>query len=162
MVEHAPGWYEHDGERRYWDGRRWTHGTSALSAASMAYPPPPSDPVSPLTLPYAPPPAPFAGTPPSWPTMGPGPAVVAPRKEPWLAVLASFLLPGLGSIINGDTGVGATLMITYALSVVFLLCFWIFLIGLIGIPVMLLVWVGGMVHAHQGAVGFNLRAGYPG
>ena len=25
MTEHKPGWYEHEGERRYWDGTQWTH-----------------------------------------------------------------------------------------------------------------------------------------
>ena len=137
MAEHASGWYEHDGERRYWDGQRWTHATSG-------------------------PPVPFASTPPHGFPPPPGAPVAAPRKEPWIAVLASFLLPGLGSIINGDTGVGATLMIIHVLSLVFLLCFWVVAIGFIGIPVMMLVWVGGMVHAHQGAVDFNRRAGHPG
>ena len=77
MTEHAPGWYEHDGERRYWDGTRWTHSTSAPpptstpsptsasaspttgAATPASPPPPPSSQVVPYTAPthgQAPPP----------------------------------------------------------------------------------------------------------
>ena len=155
MTEHPPGWYEHDGERRYWDGHRWTHSTSAPR------PPEPQPVPGQVLAPYAPPPRP-PYAPPGAPfvrTSSGAPITVA-RKEPALSVLASFLLPGLGSIINGDVGAGAALMLIYTLSAVFLLCGWIFVIGLLGIPVMVIVWIGGMIHAHQGAVDFNVRAGY--
>ncbi len=170
MTEHPPGWYEHGGERRYWDGHQWTHSTStpwspdpqlpATPGQALApYAPPPyatqAPPFIPPAAPYPPPVAPFV------PMSSGGPITVA-RKEPGLSVLASFLLPGLGSIINGDVGAGTVLMLIYFLSAVFLFCGWIFIVGFAAIPVMLLVWIGGMIHAHQGAVDFNLRAGYPG
>ena len=155
MTEHPPGWYEHGGERRYWDGHRWTHSTSTprppeprpqvvSGQALVPYPPP-----------YMPPSAPFV-------PMAHGSPITVARKEPWLSVLASFLLPGLGSIINGDVGAGAAFMLIYVFSAVFFFCAWIFLIGFLALPVMLLAWIGGMIHAHQGAIDFNLRAGYLG
>lgn len=174
MTEHPPGWYEHSGERRYWDGHHWTHSTStprppdpqatpgqALAPyAPPSYPAPapfipPAPPFLPPAAPYTPPAAPFV-------PMTPGGPITVARKEPGLSVLASFLLPGLGSIINGDVGAGIALMLIYFVSAVFFLCAWAIVIGFVAIPVMLLVWIGGMIHAHQGAIDFNIRAGYPG
>lgn len=148
MTEHAPGWYEHRGERRYWDGSRWTHATSVPSS----------------TLPPAPYPA--AGT--MVPASAPNPyghrgypgAIPIARKEPGLALLASFLVPGAGSMINGDVGAGVVFLGLYLVGWVLVLCLGVLIVGLVGVPIALVAWIGSMVHAYRGAVNFNIAAGY--
>lgn len=140
MNEHAPGWYEHDGERRYWDGTQWTHATTTPPAG---FPPPPQQ-----LVPYGVTGAPFA------------PPV--PRKDPAIALLVSFLVPGVGSMMNGDVGAGIGFLMLYIFGIVFFVCLGWALIGFLGLPLMLLAWGWGMWHAYQGAVDANRRAGYAG
>jgi TM2 domain-containing membrane protein YozV len=158
MNEHAPGWYEHDGERRYWDGTQWTHATTTppagfpppapAPAPAPAYPPPAYAPPPQQLVPYGVTGAPFA------------PPV--PRKDPAIALLVSFLVPGVGSMMNGDVGPGIGILMLYIFSIVFFVCFGWALIGFLGLPLMLLAWGWGMWHAYQGAVEANRRAGYAG
>lgn len=168
MSEHAPGWYEHEGERRYWDGTQWTHASS-----KPATPPPPSptasQPVPNQVVPYAPPPTYGAGAPPfatSSPYPGSPPpypgALPVARKEPAIALVVSFLIPGVGSMMNGDVGAGVGFLGLYIFGIVMIVCLgWFFGLGLlIGVPLMLVAWGWGMYHAYQGAVDFNRRAGY--
>lgn len=164
MNEHAPGWYEHDGERRYWDGTQWTHSTS-IPATPSTPPAQPGTAVSPYTPPppygsaYAPgpPPAPPYGALPG----GPG-GIPAARKEPWLSLLVSFFIPGVGSMINGDVGAGVGFLGMYVFGLVLIICLGWILIGLIGLPLCLVAWGWSMVHAYQGAVEHNRSIGYPG
>lgn len=165
MNEHAPGWYEHHGERRYWDGSQWTHSTSL--------PPTPSDPPSGAmppaptgnaVSPYTPPPA--YGTPGAY---GPPPGAIPPpmgmpaaRKEPALALLVSFLIPGVGSMINGDVGPGVAFLLAYAFGWLLIVGLGWILIGLVGVPICLGAWIWSMVHAYQGAVDHNRAIGYAG
>lgn len=79
----------------------------------------------------------------------------APRKEPALGLVASFFIPGLGSIINGDVGRGVGILIGYVVGV-------LLSVILIGIPVALGLWIWGMVDGYQGAVARNRLNGYPG
>jgi TM2 domain-containing membrane protein YozV len=81
----------------------------------------------------------------------PPPMVVAPRN-PTLMLLASFLIPGLGSILNGETGKGIGILLGYLVSVVLTLV----IIGIVG---MIGFWIWGMVDAYQGARKWNLRHG---
>lgn len=148
MNEHAPGWYDHDGERRYWDGEQWTHSTSV--------------PQIPAPAPYGEvaaygQPGPYGGqAPPFVPGMMP-----VPRKEPGLMVLASFFIPGLGSMLNGDVGAGVAFLCAYLFSIVFAVCGAVFIVGFVGLPVAIGAWIWSMVHAYQGAVRYNQLAGYP-
>lgn len=143
MNEHAPGWYEHDGERRYWDGAQWTHSTSMPSTSQSV-------------APYAPPPQQGHYAPPP-------PGVVMPgRKEPGIALLLSFFIPGLGSMINGDVGAGIGFLCMYVFGFVLVICLGWILIGFIGLPLSLVAWGWSMYHAYQGAVEYNRLAGYPG
>lgn len=113
------------------------------------------------------PPYPPAGQlPPPYPPPGrlppPMPHPVQPRKEPLLSLLISFLVPGVGSMINGDVSAGVGILVGYGLSIVFMVCFsWFFFIGFLALPVMLGFWGYGMYDAYQGAVRANQRAGYP-
>jgi TM2 domain-containing membrane protein YozV len=138
MPQNAPaGWYpQPDGTERWWDGQAWT-------AHSRPVPPPPtapapsnaaglygSDPVAPVTAgPY-----------------GTGYAV-AP-KSPGISLLASFFIPGLGTMINGEVNKGIGILVGYVA------CLFLFflLVPLLGAMVL---WVWGMVDAYQGAVRWN-------
>ncbi len=73
-------------------------------------------------------------------------------KNPAVSVLMSFLLPGLGSIANGEIGDGVAIMIAYVVSCVLMLV----LIGFILAPA---VWIVGTVHAYKGAQRWNGRHG---
>lgn len=141
MNEHAPGWYEHDGERRYWDGAQWTHATTTPPAGFPAPPPQQLVPYGVAGAPFAPP---------------------VPRKDPAIALLVSFLVPGVGSMMNGDVGAGIGFLMLYIFGIVFFVCLGWALIGFLGLPLMLLAWGWGMWHAYQGAVDANRRAGYAG
>lgn len=81
----------------------------------------------------------------------PGGMVVAP-KSPGVSLIASFFIPGLGSMINGDVGKGVIFLVGYIISLVLT----IILIGFIGIFVF---WIWGMVDAYNGARLWNARHG---
>jgi TM2 domain-containing membrane protein YozV len=85
------------------------------------------------------------------PYSGQAPLQVAP-KSPALALLASFFIPGLGSMMNGEAGKGIGILVGYVISLVLM----IVLVGVIGV---LAFWVWGMVDAYQGAQRWNLRHG---
>ena len=125
------GWYaQPDGSQRYWDGGGWTASTAPGSTPQDR----PADATG-QVYPYA---------------AQPGYAV-AP-KSPGLAVLASFFLPGLGSMINGEVGKGVAILLLYLVS-------WPLILVLIGIPMMFGVWIWGMVDAYTGAQSWNRRHG---
>lgn len=128
-----PGWYEQGGQMRFWDGIAWTEKVRPLA------PPAPGQAVA-HPQPYA---ASGHGAPPGM--------QVAP-KSPAVAVLASFFIPGLGSMLNGETGKGVIILVLYAIS-------WGFSLILIGIPFLIATWIFGMVDANSGAKRWNLQHG---
>jgi TM2 domain-containing membrane protein YozV len=65
------------------------------------------------------------------------------RKEPGVALLLSFILPGVGQMYNGDVGKG----------IAFMICF-LLLIAIFGIG--LIFWVWAMIDAYQSANNINL------
>lgn len=76
---------------------------------------------------------------------------VAP-KSPGISLLASFFIPGLGSMINGETGKGAGILVGY------IAC----LVGSVLLFPLLVaagLWVWGMVDAYQGAQRWNAQHG---
>src|SRR3954471_10270803 len=83
---------------------------------------------------------------------GPGYYAQVAPKNPALSVLASFFLPGLGSMINGDVAKGVGILIGYLISCVLV----IVLVGIVGV---FGFWVWGMVDAAQGARRWNARHG---
>ena len=68
--------------------------------------------------------------------------VYAKRKEPGIALLLSFLLPGLGQIYNGDVGKGIGFMIGFFV--------------LIWVGIGIVFWIWGMIDAYQVATNINL------
>lgn len=85
-----------------------------------------------------------------------------PRKEPAISLLLSFLLPGVGSIVNGDTGKGVGILLGSYMTMFlgFILAFVV--VGLLILPVSFGLWVWGLIDAYQGAVRANQRNGYAG
>jgi TM2 domain-containing membrane protein YozV len=141
MSPNAPaGWYpQQDGSERWWDGQAW-------SAHSRPLPPPPTLPMAPAghygsdSRPYA-----------AWsPHAVTGYPVAA--KNPAVSLLASFFIPGLGTMLNGEVGKGVGILVGY-----FGCLFLFFLI----LPLLVAVglWVWGMVDAYQGAQQWNRRHG---
>lgn len=76
---------------------------------------------------------------------------VAP-KSPGVSLLASFFIPGLGSMINGDVGKGVGILVGYIVSAVLVLV----LVGIIGV---IGFWIWGMIDAYQGAQKWNAAHG---
>jgi TM2 domain-containing membrane protein YozV len=77
--------------------------------------------------------------------------MVAP-KSPGVALIASFFIPGLGSMINGDVGKGLFILIGYIIS-------WLLVIVIIGVFGLFGFWIYGMVDAYNGARLWNARHG---
>ncbi|NYF97060.1 DUF2510 domain-containing protein [Janibacter cremeus] len=151
MNEHTPGWYDHEGERRYWDGEQWTHATSVPQTPAPATPP------QGQVMPYGQP-GDYGG---QVPPFAPG-TMPFPRKEPALSLLASVFVPGVGQMINGDMGPGVAFLSAYIGGWVLVVCLGWILIGFIGLPIALGAWIWSMIDAYQGAVKYNQMAGYPG
>ena len=77
---------------------------------------------------------------------------VAP-KSPGLSLLASFFLPGLGSMINGEAGKGIAILVCWIFAS------WVLTVVLIGFIGLLGFWIWGMVDGYQGARKWNLAHG---
>jgi TM2 domain-containing membrane protein YozV len=69
-----------------------------------------------------------------------------------LAVVASFFIPGLGSMLNEKVGKGIGILVAYIVSAVLI----IFLVGFIAAPA---VWIWGMVAANNDAHKWNRTHG---
>jgi TM2 domain-containing membrane protein YozV len=81
----------------------------------------------------------------------PGALVVAP-KNPAVSLIISFFLPGVGSMVNGDAGIGIAILLLYLVGVI--LSFF-----LIGIPLAIGAWIWGLIDAYQGAQRWNRAHG---
>jgi TM2 domain-containing membrane protein YozV len=80
-----------------------------------------------------------------------GQLVVAPRS-PAISLIASFFIPGLGSMINSRVGIGILILCIYAFGLILSLF-------LIGIPIALGAWIWGMVDGYQSAQSWNRAHG---
>jgi TM2 domain-containing membrane protein YozV len=77
--------------------------------------------------------------------------VVAP-KNPGISVLLSFFIPGLGSMVNENVGMGVIILSVYVVG-------WLLTLVLIGFPVVFGAWVWGMIDAYQSAQRWNRARG---
>lgn len=117
----------------------------------MPAPPPPSaeqPPSAPQpSMAPPPPPASYQAAPGGYAT-GPVP------KNPVISLVVSLVIPGVGTMMNGETGKGIAILVGYVVAL-----FLIFvLIGLIVAPA---VWAYGMYDAYQGAKKWNVAHGFP-
>ena len=115
---------------------------------------------------------PWYGQPQQYGMMQPGYGQPA-RKEPALMLLASFLIPGLGTILNGETAKGIGIL-GGAIGAVVIPPFLIFFVGFLTggvlpfgvltmLPFLLVsvgVWVWGLIDAFFGAKRVNARNGH--
>jgi len=80
---------------------------------------------------------------------------VAP-KNPAVSLIVSFFIPGVGSLVNGDTGIGLTILLLWLLAG----ALDITVVGLIvGVPLGIAMFVWGLIDAYQGARRWNARHG---
>ena len=89
-------------------------------------------------------------TTPAYP-VAPGSVLVAP-KNPAVSLLISFFIPGVGSLVNGDTQTGVIILVIWIVGIVTSIFF-------IGIALILAAWIWGMIDAYQGAQRWNARYG---
>jgi TM2 domain-containing membrane protein YozV len=129
------GWFPHGNGQRFWNGYAWTEHT--------APPPPPQ-----LTSGYA------VQRPAGWVQTSHGmvPVLQVSPKSPALALLASFFIPGLGSMLNGEVGKGVGILVGYLVSLVLVFV----VVGIFGA---IAFWIWGMVDGYQGAQHWNARHG---
>jgi TM2 domain-containing membrane protein YozV len=73
-------------------------------------------------------------------------------RNPAASLFASLLVPGLGTIINGEIAKGVLILAGYVVAWLLVL----FTIGLILVPA---VWIYAMYDAFQGARRYNLANG---
>jgi len=73
-------------------------------------------------------------------------------KNPAISVLLSFLIPGLGSMLNDRVNIGVIILVSYVVG-------WFLTLVLIGFPIIFGVWIWGMIDAYQSAVRWNLARG---
>lgn len=74
------------------------------------------------------------------------------KKEPWLAVLVSFILPGVGHIYAGSVGVGILLLVLYGVAWLLNLT----LIGaILGVPMIIVVLIWAMIGSYNAAQAAN-------
>jgi TM2 domain-containing membrane protein YozV len=70
-------------------------------------------------------------------------------RNPAASLLASLLIPGLGTIINGETGKGIVIVVAWITA-------WVLILAIVGLILVPAVWVYGMYDAFRGARRYNL------
>lgn len=91
-------------------------------------------------------------SPPPMPYPGMHPAPIVKPKNPGAAAVLSFLFPGLGQIMNGDIGIGISMMVLTVFA-------WISLMFLIGFILVPAVYVWSIVEAYNKAKRWNTAHG---
>jgi TM2 domain-containing membrane protein YozV len=120
-----------------WNGTAWVPNPAASPSALVPYSPPAPTPYAPTAYPSA------SGY------------AIAP-KNPAVSLIISFFLPGVGSMINGDVGIGLTILLLWILAIILDVTFF----GLIvGVPLGLGMFIWGLIDAYQGAQRWNARHG---
>ncbi len=74
------------------------------------------------------------------------PVVSVKRKEPWLAVLVSFIIPGVGHMYAGSVGIGIVILLLYGFA-------WLLTITIIGAVIGVPLLIGVVIWALVGSYG---------
>jgi len=77
--------------------------------------------------------------------------VVTPKNAA-IGVVLSFFIPGLGTMVNGNVGRGVLILALYVVG-------WVLSFLLIGIPLLIGVWIWGLVDAYTSAQRWNQQHG---
>jgi TM2 domain-containing membrane protein YozV len=80
------------------------------------------------------------------------PAMQVAPKNPGIALLISFFIPGVGSLYAGKTTTGVIILIGYIIS-------WLLTLIIIGFVGVFGFWVWGMIDAYQAAQSWNRERG---
>jgi len=99
-----------------------------------------------------PPPGPPAPTQQQWPGQPASQPPAAARKNPTVSLICSLLLPGVGQMVNGETGKGILMLAGW------IVC-WLLFLTLVPILIAIGIWVWAMVDAYRGAVRWNIARG---
>ncbi len=100
------------------------------------------------------PPGPPAPAQPQWPAHPAYPAPVVARKHPTVSLLCSLFVPGVGQMVNGETGKGVLMLAGW------IVC-WLLFLTLVTILIAIGIWVWAMVDAYRGAERWNVAHGLP-
>jgi TM2 domain-containing membrane protein YozV len=73
-------------------------------------------------------------------------------KSPAMGVLLSAFVPGLGSMMSGNVGLGVTILVLNIAG-------WFLVFALIGIPITIGTWIWGMADAYLAAQKWNRAHG---
>jgi TM2 domain-containing membrane protein YozV len=120
-----------------WNGAAWVPNPSAAPLMPIPY--------------AAPAPTQYALV--AYPTAGG--YVVAPKSSA-VSLIVSFFLPGVGSMINGDVGIGITILLLWLLAIFLDVT----ILGLVvGLPLGLAMFIWGLIDAYQGAQRWNRKHG---
>lgn len=106
-------------------------------------------------MPYAQYPAPVAYLP-YQPYPQPAPGYQVAPKNAGIALLVSFFIPGVGSMMNGEAGKGAGILLGWMMGL--LLTATLFF-AIIGLPLCFGMWLLGLIDAYQGAQSWNRKHG---
>jgi TM2 domain-containing membrane protein YozV len=87
-----------------------------------------------------------------WSPVQPGHQPAVMPKNPGIGVLLSFFIPGLGSMVNGNSSTGAIILVVWIAG-------WILSLVLIGIPIAIGAWIWGMVDGYRSAQDWNRAHG---
>lgn len=81
----------------------------------------------------------------------------ATSRNPAASLLASLFVPGVGTMINGETGKGTLILGAWLIGLLLVL-------AVIGILIVPAVWIYGLYDAYEGARRYNLahQPGGPG
>jgi len=77
---------------------------------------------------------------------------VVAAKNPAIGVVLSFFIPGLGTMVNGNVGRGVLILALYIVG-------WVLSFLLIGIPLLIGVWIWGLVDGYTSAQRWNQQHG---
>ena len=151
-----PGWYgQPDGNERFWTGSQWSDqvrpGPPMTSAAHGQVVPMRPVPTGALANPPLANPR-LASPQLAYTQQGYVAVTQVAPKSPGLALVASFFVPGLGQLVNGQVGKGVAMFFAYVVSLLLLFAF----IGFVLAPA---VWIWSMVDAYSGAQQWNARHG---
>jgi TM2 domain-containing membrane protein YozV len=120
-----------------WNGAAWIPNPAASPQLPVVYSAPVPQPYPPMAYPTT------------------GGRAVAP-KNPAVSLIVSFFIPGVGSLVNGDTGIGLTILLLWLLAI----GLDITVVGaVVGIPLGLAMFIWGLIDAYQGARRWNARHG---
>ncbi len=83
---------------------------------------------------------------------------VAPKNPPLMALI-SFFVPGVGTMLNGNVGLGIVMLVGYLGAWAFSALLWLIFLGWLVWPIMIGIVVWAMVDSYKGAQRWNAMHG---